>query len=321
MILRSHRKGHTTAAEKVHFFWHGAELSVYEWACVSSFRRAGFEVTLWSYEPPHLPDHVVARDAALVLPRSELTRYTQGGISGSIAAFTDFFRYELLGRERGWWCDTDVLCLRGESEFGAFDQPLVIAFESPRKANGAVLKFNHPAHAIELKQRADAIAAAGANHFAWGAVGPHLLTEFVNRVDWQSPVLAAETFYPIHYSRAELMLDPDRRDEAKALCVNAYACHLWNEIIRRWAVPKSILPPAGSLLHECFVAAAPELAQLPALPMETLRALLGQAALRAEEEDPGFVHHLQALAPSLLKALGKRLGRGRGVSRKRVDAR
>ena len=49
--------------ETANFFWHGDALSVYEWACVSSFCRAGFAVNLWSYGPLKLPDGALARDA------------------------------------------------------------------------------------------------------------------------------------------------------------------------------------------------------------------------------------------------------------------
>ena len=45
--------------------------------------------------------------------------------SGSLAAFSNLFRYKLLLERGGWWVDTDVICLR---PFRVRDE-LVIASE------------------------------------------------------------------------------------------------------------------------------------------------------------------------------------------------
>lgn len=291
--------------ETAHFFWHGPELSIYEWACISSFVRADFSVRVWSYLPIRMPEGALAGDASGILPQSELSRYTQGGKPKNIAAFTDFFRYALLQNHPGWWFDTDVICLRRQQEFQYFSQPIVAGFESPGVINGAVLKFNDLRWAIELGARAVVVAQRTNNDFKWGAVGPALVTEVVDEAALQQAVLQPHVFYPVHWKAADLVLDPARRDEASSLCARAHAYHLWNEVIRRCAIPKNILPPQGSFLHDVFVAAAPEIASLPALPADTLYALVERARPVA---DPGFVHHVRRLAPSLSEAVRKRLG-------------
>ena len=40
--------------------------------------------------------------------------YTDALHVGSVAGFSNLFRYELLRRDGGWWVDTDVLCLAAE---------------------------------------------------------------------------------------------------------------------------------------------------------------------------------------------------------------
>ena len=292
--------------QTAHFFWHGPELSCYEHACIASFLIAGFHVKVWSYQPVRTPQGAQACDAAAILPATDLTRYTQAGHQGNIAAFTDFFRYELLRQQRGWWFDTDVVCLKPQADFRRFAQPIVAGYESTNAINGAVLRLNDPSLAADLKQRADSVAAAGGNSFAWGAVGPALVKQLVSERGLTAHVVAPEVFYPLHWRDGLLALDPERAAEVRERCRPAHTYHFWNEVVRRFAIPKNMLPPEGSFLHEAFVAAVPALAGMPALPVDTFRALVAHAN-SPEIPDPGFMHHLGQLVPSLRRAVHKRL--------------
>lgn len=290
-------------AEGAHFFWHGPALSVYERACISSFVVHGFSTHVWSYDPVVLPAGAVARDAAEILPRGDLTRYTQQGQPGNIAAFTDFFRYELLSLHDGWWFDTDVLCLKPADAFTGFKQRLVVGYESNDLINGAVLRVHDRAFARELKRRADAVAEAGEGCFQWGAVGPVLITTLSRDSEWAVQPVAPSVFYPIGWREADVVLDPTRRDEATERCQSSFSYHIWNEVIRRAAIPKTLMPPAGSFLHDAFVRVAPELQDVPALPLDTFKALIDRIK---PETDPGFVYHFRKLWPSLNHAIKKR---------------
>lgn len=297
--------GLTTDRQTAHFFWHGVALSPYEWACISSFCRHGFDVRVWSFIPFTLPAGAVACDAASILSKAGLHDYTYENVKGSLAAFADLFRYELLSRQPGWWFDTDVICLQDQGRFAEFAQPLVAGLETDQTINIAVLKANNVSVMRGLRDEANALATERSRVMKWGELGPKLLTSFMERRGLSADAVAKECFYPIHWSAADLVLDPARRDEAAARCDGAHAYHIWNEMLRLWAVPKNVLPPTGSLLQERFVAAAPELSSLPSLPIETLRALLGQAKVR---DDLGFMHHVRQLGPSLAAALRKRVG-------------
>lgn len=102
----------------VHGLWVGASLSPLETLCLRSFVAMGHEFHLWLYEPlPHgLPAGVVQRPAEAILPANRIFRYRHGNSfghgKGSLAGFSDLFRYKLLYEEGGWWTDMDVTCLR-----------------------------------------------------------------------------------------------------------------------------------------------------------------------------------------------------------------
>ena len=188
-------------------------------------------------------------------------------------------------------------------DFGCFRQAVVAGSESNEVANGAVLKLTDAALAGELKARADEIARIGGDAFEWGAVGPALLTQFLRERSLLNQLAPAQDFYPIHWKRADWALDPAKLEQATALCQEAYVYHIWNEVLRDLRIPKNLMPPAGSFLHQRFIAVAPELAGLPTLPVETLRALVAHAGPPPEM---GFIHHLRQLAPAAVKAVQKR---------------
>ncbi len=102
----------------VHGLWVGSSLSPLEELCLRSFVAMGHEFHLWLYEPlSHgLPEGVIQRPAADILPAGDIFRYRHGNQfghgKGSLAGFADLFRYKLLYEEGGWWSDMDVTCLR-----------------------------------------------------------------------------------------------------------------------------------------------------------------------------------------------------------------
>lgn len=88
--------------------WIGGPLGPVERACLRSILRQGNGLALYCYEEPcGVPDGVEVRDASAVLPREAVFRHR----SGSVALFSDWFRYELQRRGLGTWVDTDVYLL------------------------------------------------------------------------------------------------------------------------------------------------------------------------------------------------------------------
>jgi hypothetical protein len=255
------------------FFWHGPALSLYEEACLSSFVRQGIAVRLHTFNLQlPVPEGVVLVDANALAQPEEVLAYTQGGQVGSIAAFTDIYRYRVLAQEAGWWFDTDVFCLKGPEYYQALEaqsKGMLIGFEEKDKVNGAVMYISCPAIAREL----ELLANAKGKVFAWGEIGPTLVTKYLATHPEYVTTVNEQYFYPIHYLEVARFFRPaDKigcvRDADNAVCV-----HLWNEFLRRWRIPKNILPCKGSYLAELFERVDAHVMTPPILPYETFEAL------------------------------------------------
>src|SRR6476659_583016 len=84
--------------------WIGDSLGPIERACLRSVLGHGHALTLYCYkEPIGIPAGVDLADASAILPESAVLRDS----TGSVALFSDWFRYELLQRGLGTWVDTD----------------------------------------------------------------------------------------------------------------------------------------------------------------------------------------------------------------------
>ena len=104
--------------EIVNALWIGDRLSKIELLTICSFLDNGHPFRLWLYEPllTSLPAGVQISDAAEIIPRERIFTYKNenkyGHGKGSVAGFSDIFRYKLLYEKGGWWVDMDVTCLR-----------------------------------------------------------------------------------------------------------------------------------------------------------------------------------------------------------------
>lgn len=108
----------TIKEKKINSLWIGDELSNMELLTVHSFLQFGYEFHLWTYQELKniIPSSVVMHDANEIIPFEQVFSYknsTQFGIGkGSLAGFSDIFRYKLLYEKGGWWVDMDVTCLK-----------------------------------------------------------------------------------------------------------------------------------------------------------------------------------------------------------------
>lgn len=89
--------------------WIGDALSNLEKLCIRSFLDHGHEFHLYVYdEVGGVPSGAVVKDANKILLRDKIFRYR----GGSLAGFSNWFRYELLNRCGGFWADMDTVCIR-----------------------------------------------------------------------------------------------------------------------------------------------------------------------------------------------------------------
>lgn len=126
----------------VNGLWIGRTLSALELLTIKSFLNNGHDFHLWVYnelETP-LPPGIQVMDANHVLPEDKIFRYKNkdqyGHGKGSLAGFSDIFRYKLLYDHGGWWVDMDVTCLKPLQ----FETPYVFRIHHELKMVGNVMK-------------------------------------------------------------------------------------------------------------------------------------------------------------------------------------
>ncbi len=103
--------------------WIGSELSGLELLTIHSFIRFGYDFWLWKYDDiqTDLPEGLTIKNAAEIIPKEQIFSYKNsnqwGHGKGSLAGFSDLFRYKLLYEYGGWWTDMDITCLGRLPEF------------------------------------------------------------------------------------------------------------------------------------------------------------------------------------------------------------
>lgn len=248
-------------------FWHGP-ISWLERLSITSFRRRGHPVTVYSYAPiADLPEGAAWRDAAEVLPQSELVFYKG---KGTPAVFSDRFRLELLKRRAGVYSDLDVYCVRPITVSG----PYLMAYENERSINNAVLyvdaeaplladllsvfdtarqplwlPYLTPVRRAEVALRRLLGENLPVENMQFGASGPMPLTFFVARRGLQDHVLPAAAFYPVKYADIPgLMRTGSSLDHA--MTEATVAIHLWRSQLTDRGRAGLLVPELGSALAE-----------------------------------------------------------------------
>jgi len=136
------------AIDTVHMLWVGdGVMPDFAFRCIASYAALGHLVHLWLYpqqfpsdgeEPSPLPEGVHRRDANEIIPFAtalDIGYYHGMGPQlrfSSWSTFADLFRYELLFREGGWWCDADSVAVQRLDTYGFPPQAHIFATEAWR---------------------------------------------------------------------------------------------------------------------------------------------------------------------------------------------
>ncbi|HEX9953715.1 MAG TPA: hypothetical protein VGB48_00685 [Allosphingosinicella sp.] len=240
--------------------------------------RQGHRLALYCYRKPQgVPAGVELRDAAAVLPESAILRHQ----SGSIALFSDRFRYELQRRGAGTWVDTDVYLLKPLPS----EQPYLFGEEEPGVINTGVLRLPPDSPLIPpllalfdektvpfwlpLRPRAAALwrlktgGRSGLSRMPWGSAGPRAITALAKRDGSARLAFPAEVLHPVPWQDAAWIRNPQISLEEK-VTERTVSLHLWNERIKHF---KEEPAPPGSFLARLQAegAAAPQEASPRAL--------------------------------------------------------
>lgn len=249
--------------QRLNSLWFGSELGYLEQLSIKSALALGHPYTLYSYEPEQLkgvPEGVDLRNAFEVMNDPKRTKHFAGKFK---ALGSDFFRYELLAQDQGYWVDLDVIFLKPFD----FAESHVFGWERKGSINGAVLKM--PADSPMLRILRDIPERNWCPPFfgprrkllyylqrlrgdveledlPWGAAGPGLITYLAIKMGYAAKAQPKSVFYPIDYADAEVLFAPRAEVEAK-LSPETHAIHMWHSsIVKRAQQP----PPPGSYLAE-----------------------------------------------------------------------
>lgn len=101
----------------IHGLWIGEQLSPIEILCIKSYQKSGHIFYLWTYKTiENIPEGTILKNANEILNETRVFRYKNtnkfGHGKGSLAGFSDIFRYKLLYEFGGWWTDMDITCLK-----------------------------------------------------------------------------------------------------------------------------------------------------------------------------------------------------------------
>lgn len=230
--------------EKVQSFWYGSDLSPIEQLCLSSFTSRGIGFDLYTYdEDLEVPDGATLKDAAEIYDEEAVFTYQQGPGAGSVAAFANMFRYKMLYERGGWWVDMDVLYTGHELP----RERRFFGWQNDSDICNAIMRVEADDPVVyECLLEAERLGS----DVAWGEAGPKLLTDVVQRQDATDSAFPSEYVYPLSWRNAPDVYHSSKAEavQSKVKRVGAPFLHLWNEILRRAGIQKTIAPPADSYL-------------------------------------------------------------------------
>lgn len=229
--------------EIANFFWHGT-LPNLQKSAINSFIQNGFDVRIWSYTPYTL-NGVKTLDANLILPQSDIGKYTQldpAGKTDTLALFSDLFRFKILAKEEGWWFDTDCFCLKPVKAFKDLKvkigkRDFLCGYhkigESDQITGSSVL-YSNSSTAQKIVEIIEELLIKHSNNFSeWGLLGPTLVNNFTsttNRIDRRLPV---EYFYELHWNEVAEFNSAKKVTSAMRRVKNSYVTHVWNSSAER----------------------------------------------------------------------------------------
>jgi hypothetical protein len=223
---------------RVSALWIG-QLSPVERLCLGSFAAQGHPVHLYAYDYlDNLPAGVTLQDAAQILPRSLIFKNQLGKGKGSLAAFSDIFRFKLMLDHGGWWVDADIFCLRPFD----FTTPYVFGFEGTSVASG-VIKMPR---GCDLAQRCfDLASRVDPSTIVWTEL-VKILDAAIRDLGLIQHVLPQHTFSPIDWREIPKYVTGRK---TFAIPANSHAVHLYNEMWRRHKLDKNRRYPRSSVLN------------------------------------------------------------------------
>lgn len=250
--------------------WVEGPLSYVEQLCVQSFLDAGHAVTLYHYGTvSNVPEGVTVEHGGPILDRDSFIQHSR---TGSMALFSDVFRYHLLKQSDGMiWADTDAYCVRPfRTDTGHF-----FGWESGHHINGGVLGLPRDSLALanllemtrdeygippwlsaqardRLAAKRDAGEPTHVGDLPWGTWGPHAITWHLGQTGEDRHAAPRDVLYPVPFAKRRQLVKADRRKAVgNWLSENTLSIHLYGRRIRDFLASRPEgLPDKGGLIDE-----------------------------------------------------------------------
>ena len=219
----------------IQMLWVEGKLSNLERLAMTSFVKNRHPVHLYSYgEIPNLPDGVSLFDGREILPDSERSQLSGPFGYGSWAPFSNRFRYQLIFKKGGIWCDPDIVCLRPLDFYQQDDYFFCTERQREGAQGGAVWQqvnccaFAAPVGSQIMGDCYKAASEIDPNAHPWGETGPRLLDAKVKSHNLQVKNLKPEIFCNIDYWNFHQLFN-----NCHLLNGYEYCIHFWSESWRR----------------------------------------------------------------------------------------
>lgn len=230
--------------------WVGDTLPPIAELCLRSHVANGIDFQLFTYQSyGNVPEGVRVRDANEILPTECIFTHN----SGSMAPFSDWFRYTWMSREGGFWCDLDVISLtknvpqvfpwfaeesEGVIAIGAFGfpagHPLTEDLRRLGEDPAAFMPWDSDEELERKRHFCESIpdVADRRREERWGATGPPAFSRGLIHYGLADQAASCESIYPIHYTRWKNYYDG-------SLSLNQFdpeltwGLHVWAEMLRK----------------------------------------------------------------------------------------
>lgn len=268
---------------RIAMLWVEGDLSYLEQLCIQSFLDAGHPVSLFHYGVVgNVPKGVRLVHGDTIL---QIDNFIQHERTGSLALFSDVFRYHLLARSEGLiWADTDAYCLRPfRSETGHY-----FGWESDLNINGGVLGLPADSPALanllkmttdefgippwyspqtqqKLQERSQSGNPTHVSELPWGVWGPHAVTYHLHQTAEAKYAFERHVLYPVKFEFRRRMCKAKHRSAVdQMLHADTTSIHFYGRRMRAFlAAQPDGLPEKGSLIdhlldkHQINPVAAP----------------------------------------------------------------
>lgn len=227
-------------------FWYTPKgykgIGLMEILTIKSWLDNGYKFHLYTYNLndriflkfQELFDNFILKDANEIVSFSEYFSDDRGGVG--VAAFSDFFRFNLLYQKDALWVDLDMICLNpcdyNEKEY-IFSKEID---DDPNKARitTSLLKFPKQSEFGKLLIEEAKKIVNNRKTIPWGVIGPDFLAKWVKECDLEKHALDYKDTCQIPWKNARDFINKEKTFDENKPCL-----HLFSEMWRTYKMNKN----------------------------------------------------------------------------------